>query len=104
MRVLGSYVLIEQTMTKKKSAVIMANGKKDENFDTIFKVSQLGEKCPKEGEANYEGIKEGERVVFSTHVTFHGAKVVNEIKEPGQEATTVVIHTIVEISDIIGIE
>lgn len=105
MRVIGTMVLIEQTMTKKVSAIIRAGGKKEESFDTRFKILQMGAKCPVEGAENYEGIVVGDAPIFSSHVIFHGAKTVGEVKSPGsQDVLSIVMHTMVDYSDIIAIE
>jgi len=105
MKVLGTMVLIEQTMTKKVSPIIRAGGKKQESFDTKFKVLQVGAKCPKDGAEDYEGIEVGVSPIFSTHVTFHGAKPIGEVKSPnGTEVISAVIHTMVDYGDIIAIE
>jgi hypothetical protein len=95
MKVLGKKVLIEQTMTKKESKIILMNkDKKDEEtFDTTFKVIQMGSECPV-GE-----VAVGDTPIFSKYVDFHGAKVIEEVKDK-----KVIIHTIVHFEDIIGIE
>lgn len=105
MKVIGTMVLIEQTMTKKVSAIIRAGGKKEESFDTRFKILQLGSKCPVEGVQDYEGVEVGSIPIFSSHVTFHGAKTVGEVKNPsGSDVLSIVMHTMVDYSDIIAIE
>lgn len=105
MKVLGTMVLIEQTMTKKVSAIIRPGGKKEESFDTKFKILQVGGKCPKEGEPKFEGVEVGASPIFSAHVTFHGAKPMGEVKNTsGTEVLSAVIHTMVDYSDIIALE
>ena len=105
MKVLGTMVLIEQTMTKKVSAIIRAGGKKEESFDTKFKVLQVGAKCPVKGDGDYEGVEVGVSPIFSAHVTFHGAKPMGEVKNPsGTEVLSAVIHTMVDYGDIIALE
>jgi co-chaperonin GroES (HSP10) len=105
MRVIGTMVLIEQTMTKKTSAIIMTDGNKEQSFDTKFKIVGLGGKCPNEREDTYEGIKVGDEPIFSTHVVFHGAKRISEVKaKNGRDVESAVIHTMVDYADIIAIE
>lgn len=105
MRVIGTMVLVEQMMTKKTSAIIMTDGNKEQSFDTKFKVLQLGAKCPKEGAEDYEGIKIGDEPIFSSHVTFHGAKRISEVKSKnGRDTESVTMHTMVDYADIIAVE
>lgn len=93
MRVVGTRVLIEQTMTKKKSAIILTkNAKQEEKFDVDFKIIQIGDEVP----AGKFAV--GEKPIFGKYVDFHGVKVIS--KEEEKE----VIHCIVGYEDIIGID
>lgn len=94
MKVIGRRVLVEQTMTKKQTKIILT-GKSapEETFDITFKVLQLGEECP-EGIINI-----GDVPIFTKHVDFHGAKIIEEVKD-----VKTVLHTIVFYDEIIGVE
>ena len=94
MKVIGKRVLIEQTLTKKQTKIILS-GKSapEETFDITFKVLQLGEECPQ------DVINVGDVPIFAKHVDFHGAKVVEELKD-----VKTILHTIVYYDEIIGVE
>jgi len=91
-RVLGDFVLVEQTMTKKHSLIITdaAKDKKD-TFDYAFKVVQKGKECKRD-------INVGESPIFSEYVKFSGLKILE--KTDTRMVSLVIVHE----NDIIGVD
>lgn len=90
MKVLGQYVLIEQTMIKKKGVISLdALEDRKDQFDFYYKVLQLGSKC--EGE-----VLIGDFPIFSEHVRFSGVKLILK------NSNKMIAHIIVHEGDIIG--
>lgn len=91
-RVLDQYVLVKQTMRKKKTRIVMDGAKDDrDKFDYHFEVVAKGSKCERE-------ISVGDSPIFSEHVRFSGIKVI-EKNENGM-ISAVLVHE----GDIIGID
>lgn len=93
MIVVGRRMLIEQTMKKKVQLVQRLERTKDEQYETTFKILQIGNDCPKD-----EGVVVGAVPIFDKNVTFNGAKVISETPK------LTIIHTIVYYDDLIGID
>ena len=91
-RVLADYVLIKQTMKKKKSRILMdaAHDQKDK-FDLSFEIVQVGNKCERD-------INVGDHPIFSEYVKFSGVKVL-EKDEEGM-VSLVIVHE----GDIIAVD
>jgi len=94
MKVLGRRVLVEQLMVKKETKIITSRvGEENpDEFDSSYKVLQLGDDCPK------DIIKVGDIPVFGKYVDFSGIKVIE------RSNNRMVSHVIVPFDDIIGIE
>jgi len=96
MKVLGEFVLVQQTDTKKASNIILPgkSGTKD-GYITTFAIQQIGSEVP----VDY-GFKVGDAPIFRNHVEFHGMNVTSPINEKNVMTVLTMIH----YSDIIGIE
>jgi len=93
MKVVGKRLLIEQTIIKKENKIHRLEKSKEENFETTFKILQIGNDCPQD-----EGVVVGATPIFDKNVTFNGAKIItNTPKET-------ILHTIVYYDDLIGID
>lgn len=93
MIVLGKRVLIEQTATRKKSAIHVLGNKEDANiFDISFKILKLGDNLP-EGHK----LKVGDEVVLGRH------SQPNPIKEVLNTNDKTVFLLIAHYEDIEGI-
>lgn len=92
MTVLDAYVLIEQTMKKKKSAII-TDAAKDEKqrFDFSFKIVQVGPKCERP-------IKVGDSPIFSQYAQFTGYKELEKTND--MMRSLIIVHE----NDIVGID
>ena len=95
MKVIGKRLLVEQTMTKKKSAIHRLEKTKEETTDVTFKILQIGTGCPVE-----DNVKIGDIPIFSKHVVFEGTKLISGSEEGGEA----ILHTIVYYDDLIGID
>lgn len=95
MKVLGEFVLVQQTDTKKKSLVIVPGSNKGNAYDTTFEVKEIGAGVPE----NY-GLKVGDKPIFNTHVAFNGMNVTS----PKGEDKVITALTMVHYLDIIAIE
>lgn len=94
MKVVGRRVLVEQTMTKKQTKIILPGKTSSEDqYDITFVVLQLGEDCPK------DIINVGDIPIFTKHINFEGVKMIEEEKDVKRT-----LHTIVYYDDIIGVE
>lgn len=91
--VLGEYVLVKQTMTKKKRLISLEAARSEQDkFDFNFEVLQKGLECKK------EGINIGDHPIFEKHVQFEGLKVLN--KDKNSMVSLVIVHE----NSIIGID
>lgn len=95
MKVLGEFVLVQQTDTKKKSLIHIPGANKEGNYETTFEIKQIGASVPE----NY-GIKVGDVPIFNTHVAFNGMNVTS----PKGEDKVITALTMVHYLDIIAIE
>lgn len=96
MKVLGEYVLVQQTDTKKESSILLpGKSERTDGYTTTFKIEQIGAAVPE----NY-GIKVGDVPVFSNHVQFNGMNVTSPIKEKKVMTALTMIHYL----DIIAVE
>ena len=93
MKVLGKRVLIEQTMKKKKSAILLPETVSDkERFEFSFKVLQIGPDCPE------DTLEIGDNVIFATHMQFIATKVIEKSEDFMR------IHSIVHYDDIAAVD
>lgn len=92
MKVLGKRVLIEQTLTKKESKIIMAGKNNEDSFNTSYKVLALGPECPT------DEIKIGDIPIFGKYGEPQSIKILEKSEEK------MIAHIIVPYDDIIGIE
>jgi hypothetical protein len=94
MRAIGRRVLVEITTTKKQSKIILTDKQvPDAQFDTSYKILQVGEEVPP------EVISIGDVPIFEQHSVFVGTKTIEEVKD-----VRVVRHGIISYDDIVGIE
>ena len=93
MKVLGEFVLVQQTDTKKKSLIHIPGANKEGNYETTFEIKQIGASVPE----NY-GIKVGDVPIFNTHVAFMN------VTSPKGEDKVITALTMVHYLDIIAIE
>lgn len=95
MEVLGEYVLVQQTDTKKKNFVILPNSNQKEGYTTTFEIKQIGPMVP-----SAHGLRVGAAPIFQNHVTFNGMNVTSA----KDEKNIITALTIVHYLDIIGLE
>lgn len=94
MKPLGQFVVIEQKMTKKKTAIIVSEAREDtDKFDFSFKVLRLGNKCESD-------IKVGEMPILAKHRVFHAMDVLERYPNQGG----MLCHAIIHENDIVGID
>lgn len=90
--VLADFVLVKQTMKKKKTVIVMdAAADNKDKFDYSFEVVQVGDECKRK-------IKVGDHPVFGEYVRFQGLKVLEK------DNTGMVSLVIVHENDIIAID
>lgn len=83
-RVLDQYVLVKQTMIKKKLKIVLTDAANDEDkFDFNFEIVQLGDKCERK-------IKVGDKPIFEKHVQFQGIKILE--KDENGMTSLVIVH------------
>lgn len=91
-KALGEYVLIKQTMVKKKGAIIMDASKNDKDkFDISFKIVQLGDKCTQD-------INIGDIPIFEEYVKFNLGRILH--KTDNKMEALFIVHQ----NSIIGID
>lgn len=90
MIVLGKRVLIEQTATRKKSAIhVLGDNTNRDVFDIVFKVLKLGDKLPEDSK-----LKVGDEIIIGLH------SQPNPIKEVMKTNDKTVYHLISHYDDI----
>ncbi len=95
MRAIGRRVLVEIITTKKQRKIIVSDKQAPEDeFETKYKILQMGPKCPTD-----EGINIGDVPIFEAHAIFVGSKPVEEIKN-----VKLTRHAIIGYDEIAGIE
>ena len=74
-KALGEYLLVKQTMVKKKSKLIL-DASKDEKakFDINFEVIQLGDKCT-------SSVQVGDAPIFEEYVKFNMGIVLQKTED-----------------------
>lgn len=94
MKVLGNRVLVEQIMTKKKSALVSLNAKKDseENFDIKKIIIGLGP------DVDTDRIAIGDIPIFGKYAEPAAIKVLSK------DDNEVKAHLIMDYDNIVGIE
>lgn len=99
MKVLGNYVLVKQTMTKKVSQVILPESVKDnkDNFIVELEIVQFGNEAEKK--AKESGIKVGDTPVFAQHVQFQGVKLIEKNDKKAISLTIVHIEEIIAVDN-----
>ena len=94
MKVLGNRILVEQTMTKKKSALVALNAKKDseENFDVKRVVIQVGPEVPS------DVIKVGDIPIFGKYADPAAIKILNK------DDNGMLAHLVMEYENIVALD
>ena len=95
MKVLGEYVLVEQTDTKKKTLIHLPGASEKQGYTTAFKVMEIGSGVPKD-----YGLEVGDQPIFNNDVTFQGMKVTS----PKEEKNVMTALTMIHYMDIIAKE
>lgn len=91
-KALGEYVLVKQTMVKKKTKIILDASKDEkERFDITFKVLELGSKCTSD-------VKVGDFPIFTEYVKFNLGRILQ--KDDNKMVALLLVHE----GDIIGID
>lgn len=94
MKVLGKRVLIEQTMVRKKSALLLENKDPNsiDNFDMSQKIIQVGSDCPI-GEIN-----EGDTPILGKYSEPSAVKVIEKSQDK------MITHIIMDYDNIVGVD
>lgn len=88
-KVFGRKVLVEETATLKKQAVILSeSAKKEDRFDFDYTVLEAGDEC--------QYVKKGDKIILNKNAMTLHSEVVEHSKEK------VVAHTIFNEIDIVG--
>lgn len=88
-KVFGKKVLVEETATLKKQAVILSeSAKKEDRFDFDYIVLAAGDEC--------QYVKKGDKIILNKNAMILHSEVVEHSKEK------VVAHTIFNEIDIVG--
>lgn len=88
-KVFGKKVLVEETATLKKQAVILSeSAKKEDRFDFDYTVLEAGDEC--------QYVKKGDKIILNKNAMTLHSEVVEHSKEK------VVAHTIFNEIDIVG--
>lgn len=94
MRAIGRRVMVEIVTTKKQRKIIISDKQAPEDeFETAYKILQLGEDCPE------NIVKVGDIPIFEAHSMFVGSKNIEEIKN-----VKLTRHAIIGYDEIAGIE
>lgn len=88
-KVFGRKVLVEETATLKKQAVILSeSAKKEDRFDFGYTVLEAGDEC--------QYVKKGDKIILNKNAMTLHSEVVEHSKEKE------VAHTIFNEIDIVG--
>lgn len=92
MRPIGDFIVLEQKMVKKKSAIILTDKTPDESkFDFSFKIIRIGEDCKRK-------IAIGEIPILAKYRTIHAIDVLEK------DDNGMLCHIMVHENDIVGVD